>query len=276
VVHCTWNTFELEDFGLHATDNDERFFNSPQTVENIKRNLTSKLRNALTDVNGGDVYRSVDVIKVVVKQLKGYKDFTMEQAGTLTKSTATAVRQIIDEAAGSASQLCERNDKILGSLYIRTDPATGHKFQVMNSAGKQTNAVLACLSWMNENAKNFVDSRTHGMDESTKLRFFNALQNLAFSTENNLEMITMSQLARDKLTQYGWTFEDEVKRLLAGLILISINKNEQHVKSVAANFRKPMRRRATQHGNVNHHESVPAAETNVQDADGDVTRADGN
>lgn len=150
------------------------------------------------------------------------------------------------------SQLCERNDKVLGSLYIRTDTTTGHECQVMSSAGKHTSAILACLNGMHENVKDFVDKRTHGMNESTKLKFFNALQNIAFSTDKSLDMISLLQLAREKFTQRAWTFPDEVKKLLAGLIVIGINKNEQHVKSVAANYRKPGRRRAPENTNATH------------------------
>ncbi len=107
VLHCTWNTFELEDFGMYMTDIGARYFNSSLAVEDIKRNLTSKLQTALIDTSGGSAYRPVDFIKLVVKQLKGFADLKSEEAGTLTKSTVTALREIIDEAAGSTSQLCE-------------------------------------------------------------------------------------------------------------------------------------------------------------------------
>jgi len=57
----------------------------------------------VTDPSGGDAYRSVDVIKMVVKQLNSFQDFTGKQAGALTQSTMQAMRDIYDEAAGTNS-----------------------------------------------------------------------------------------------------------------------------------------------------------------------------
>ena len=92
----------------------------------------------LTDISGGETYRSVDIIKVVLKQLKGFLGFKKEHAGALTKSAVTAVKIICDEAAGTSSLLTERKDKIIGSVYIRTNPNTSQKYQVVR---KLTNAM---------------------------------------------------------------------------------------------------------------------------------------
>ena len=135
VIHCTWNTFELEDLGFELTDIRSKYFNSSQAVADIKKLVLEHLRTALTDPSGGNVYREVDVIKVVVKQLKGFMDFTSEQAGSLTISTMRAVRQICDEAAGQDSKLIHRKDKIQGTSYIRIHPA-GHKFYLLYTPAK--------------------------------------------------------------------------------------------------------------------------------------------
>ena len=76
---------------------------------------------ALTDMTRDNTYRPVDVIKMVVKQLKGFAGFKGEHAGTLTKSVVTALQAICDEYAGSNSILSERKDKNIGSMYIRTN-----------------------------------------------------------------------------------------------------------------------------------------------------------
>jgi len=191
VIHCTWNTFEVEDIGFTAVPFSSKYFNTRQTIADIKVTVLNQLRTAVTEPSGGDAYRSVDVIKMVVKQLKSYQNFTGKQAGALTHSTMQAMRDICDEAAGPNSTLCERKDKVLGSVYIRTQPATGQKFQVISSTGKQTNAMLCCLNWMHENARDFVDKRTTFMDENTKLRFFERLQSMAASPENRMEHLIL-------------------------------------------------------------------------------------
>jgi len=199
----------------------------------------------VTEPSGADAYRSVDVIKVVVKQLKSFEDFTGKQAGALTQSAMQAMRSICDEAAGPNSTLCQRNDKVLGSVYIRTQPATGQKFQVMRSSGKQTNAMLSCMNWMHENAPDFVQQRAAFMDENTKLRFFERLQFMAESPENRLEHLILSERAREQLAGVAMHFADRsMKCMLGYLILIAINKNEQRVKAVAANYRKAVTRKS--------------------------------
>ena len=73
----------------------------------IKKSLLENLGAALTDMSGGETYRNVDVIKVVVKQLKGFEGFKNVHAGALTKSAVTAVKRICDDAAGSNSLLTD-------------------------------------------------------------------------------------------------------------------------------------------------------------------------
>jgi len=157
VIHCTWNIFTVEDVGCYMTILNSKYYNSEQTVMNIKEGLMDNVRVALTDMTGGDKYRPVDVIKIVAKQLKGFGAFKGEHAGALTKAVVTALRVVCDESAGSHSILSERKDKILRSLCVRTNPATSQKFQVISSAGKLTNAIMSCFKWMSENAKSFED-----------------------------------------------------------------------------------------------------------------------
>jgi len=146
VVHCTWNTFELEDIGFKPSTCSRQYSKSEQTVTDIKQTLLRHLQTALTDPSGGDLYRPVDVVKMVAKQLKAFQTFTRKQAGALTQSTIKALQAIYDDAAGTNSQLCEQNNKVQGSVYIRTQPSTGHKHQVSSSTGKLTNAMMSCLN----------------------------------------------------------------------------------------------------------------------------------
>ena len=80
------------------------------------------------------------------------------------------MKLICDVLIGMNSKLCDRHDRILGSMYCRT--STIHhcerKFQVVNSTGKHTNAVLWCLSWMKQNLRDFVEHRREIVSEAEK------------------------------------------------------------------------------------------------------------
>jgi len=245
VVHSTWNTFELEDLGLELTGLRSMQYNSQQTINDIRQTLLTHLDTALTDPSGGGVYRPVEVIKMVVKQLKDFMDFTRKHAGALTNSTLQALQGICDDAAGSNSTLSRGTDKKLGSVYIRTQRETGHKFQVLRSTGKLTNAMLACINWMHENAKDFVESRTAFMNEQTKLAFFTHLQTLAKSSQNQLEHLVLSERVRTKLSTGEFhAIHHPCKSMLAYLILVGVNVNEQRIKAIAANYRRAPARQA--------------------------------
>jgi len=241
VLHCTWNMFVLEDFGLYPSDVEERLYSDPRTATFIKKCLIDKLGTALTDTTGADVYHKVDHIKIVVKQLKGFKKFTHGMAGKLTDAAASAAKQICEDAAGKNNQLSERHDKIIGATYIQTDLTNGHKFQMVRSAAKHTNAMLSCLRWMNDNARDFVTKRTYSLNQPEKLKFFYALQDVACSPCNRLEMLEVSQQVKNKMIPDAWDMEDASKCLLADLILIGMNKNQSHVQSVAKNYRRVLR-----------------------------------
>jgi len=241
VLHCTWNFFELEDFGEYDSCLEGLQYREDRTIRIVRSTFNEQLLAALTDMTGGALYKPVDHIKIVVKQLKGFQrtGFTGEKAGKLTEATVNAMKEICKESVGANSQECDRNDKILGRLYIQTNLTTGQKYQVLRSAGKQTNAMVSCLNWMMDNAKSFVDDRTNAMAEGDKLKFFIMLQQLACSADDRIEMIQLSRQAKRKLVLEGYSMSDNTKSFVADLILIGINKNEQHIKSVAANYRKP-------------------------------------
>ena len=83
-------------------------YKEKSTVKKIRSTLPDELQTALTDTSAGDMYKPVDHIKMVVKQLKGFKAFTKKQAGTLTNSTSDALKQLCDESAGTDSHLCDQ------------------------------------------------------------------------------------------------------------------------------------------------------------------------
>jgi len=264
VLHVTYNLTQLENFGVYPSDVCGRFFKDQSTVEAIKRTLDPELSIALKDVTGSNLYRPVDHIKVIVKQLKNYKDFTGEHAGTLTRATAAAMEQICDECAGSDSQLSQRKDAF-GRLYIRTKISTGQKFQVILSNGKQTNAILSCINWMTENATSFLQKRTSQVDTDVKVKFFNALQDLACSQRNRFEMIELSEHAKQKLIDVSWKLEVHDHMMLADIILIGISKNQQVLKSIASNYRVTTPRFAS---------TVPVVSSDIEDGPQDDSTSD--
>jgi len=239
VIHCLWNVFELEDFGQFESHLDDKFYRSQEVINQIKNNLDPSLKTALTDMTGSDLYHEVDHIKMVVKQLTGFREFTNEQAGSLTHATVTAMKQLCDESVGTNSQLCDRYDKIVGTLYIQTNIANKQKYQVIRSNGKHTNAILSCLEWFREHAKRFVQTRSNVMAQDEKLLFFLSLEEVACSEDvNRLEMLQLSQNVKNKFNMESVALTDQSRIMLADLILIGMNKNQQHVKSIASNFRK--------------------------------------
>jgi len=207
VLHCTWNMFELENFGAYPMDiGRDMTLDSASTVNLIKSMLDPELQTALTDMTGGDLYSPVEHIKIVVKQLKGFQviKFSSKEAGALTNSTTKAMRDICVAAVGDNRQTVDRNDKFFGRLYIETNLSTGHRFQVMRSAGKQTSAILACPNWMAEHAKDFIVDRTLQLGGGLQLRFFQELENVASSETDILEMIRLAPVAKNKLVPGVW------------------------------------------------------------------------
>jgi hypothetical protein len=242
VLHCTWNMFVVENLGYYDSQLEGRFFKDMSTPYAIKDGIDDDLKRALRDYSGLPLYAGVDHIKVVVKQLTGYSEFNLSniQAGTLTDATTKAMKIVCDETIGPNSQLCDRRDKVLGSMYIRTHKITGQKYQVIRSTGKHTNAMLSCLEWMKEHLADFVTERREMLNENEKLIFFDAIRELAHSEGNRIEMLQFSDVAKTKLRSDDVNMvHPTTKRNLADLILVAISKNQQHVKAIAANSRQP-------------------------------------
>ena len=190
-------------------------------------------------------YDAVDHIKVVVKQTSGHSDLnlTNEQAGALTDATTKAMKGLCDSVMGVDSKLYEHRDRIRGSQYIRTSTVhRDRKFQIVNSTGKHTNAVLSCLSWMQQNFKDFVENRRKFFSDIEKRKFYDAMQSAAQSGEPSMEMLQMTDYVKNKilsayvlaLTQTDRNFS----RNIADLILIAMSKNQQHVKAISVNLRQ--------------------------------------
>jgi len=169
-----------------------------------------------------------------------------KEAGSLTDSTTRAMKRICDGVIGKNSKLVDRRDRILGSMYVRTSTVhRDRKFQVINSTGKHTNAVLSCLSWMRQNLRDFVENRREILSEDEKMIFFDAIWKLAYSSGKSMEMLQLSDTVITKLCSQQLADQMHADRTLsrniADLILISISKNQQHVKAIAANSQKKHR-----------------------------------
>ena len=248
VLTCRWNTFVLENLGCFNSHLRNQYYKDPSTVEAIKRNIMDcdDLWSGLSDFEGSpSSYDPVDHIKVVIKQLTGHTDLGLsnKESGALTESTTKAIKLICDDVMGVNSKLFQRQDRVLGSIYSRTSEFhRDRKFQVVNSTGKHTNAVVSCLSWMKENLKDFVEKRREILNESEKNKFFAAILDTANSTGNSLGMLQLCDTVTTKLCS------QEVERLMdtdstfgrniADIVLIAMSKNQQNVKAIAANSRK--------------------------------------
>jgi ribosomal silencing factor RsfS len=77
------------------------------------------------------------------------------------------------------------------------------------------------------------------MSQDEKLLFFLSLEEIACSEDvSRLEMLQLSQSVKNKFNTESVALSDQSRIMLADLILIGMNKNQQHVKSIASNFRK--------------------------------------
>jgi hypothetical protein len=241
VINCAYNTFTIENLGMFRSYLENRFYKSESTVFEIAIALKRVLSVPLFNWDGGEEYASVDCIKLVVKQLTEFDECALDRltAGTLTKSTNRAMKKICDEVMGKTSILSDRRDRACGSIYVRTDRASGKSCQVVSSTGKHTNVLLSALNWFNDHLPGFVGKRKLTLNEGEKKLFFNALRNVAKTGKNQLEMLNLSETAKRKLASEDVAFRLSINiRNFADLILVAINKNQQHVKAVAASYRK--------------------------------------
>jgi len=249
VLQSTWNMFVFENFGWFDSNLEGRFYKDQSTVSYIVENVgrQTDLTAALRCFDGDATYEKVSHIKIVVKQLTGHTDLALKniEAGALTDSTVKAMKCICDSVMGPSSKLLERRDKVLGSRYVRTRTEFDTKHQVVSSTGKHTNAVLSCLEWMKQNLPDYVKTRREFLNETEKRVFYDALLNLASSQENRLEMLQMSGQVKAKMLSNALSDkiqqDTEFKRNIADLVLISMSKNQQHVKAIAANSSKKTR-----------------------------------
>jgi len=243
----------FENFGYFNSRLRNSYYKDVSTVSAIKANMAEcdDLWVALSVFDGNEIYDTVDHIKVVVKQLTGHTALGLknEEAGALTDATTRAMKRICDGVIGVNSKLCDRRDRVLGSMYCRTSTVhRDRKFQIVNSTGKHTNAVLSCLSWMKQNLRDFVDERRETLSEGEKRMFFGAMLNVAHSSERCMEMLQLSDIVKTKLCSNEVGIKAECDktfaRNIADLVLIAMSKNQKHVKAVAANSRKT---KITQH-----------------------------
>jgi hypothetical protein len=256
----SWNGFLVEGMGSYkwrGLDTNARFLDhayAQKIASSISLNQDSASRPlavALRRFDGDDLYARVDHIKVVVKQQTTFHErylCTRREAGAFTNATVAAMQLVCDKVMDkSKSDKLTRKDKKTGWVYMRTRRDDGTKYQITRSTGKHTNAVMCCLAWFRENLKDFVEQRRLILKEWEKGAFFQALRKAAKAGESRLELIEFSDVVRDFLASK----DDAVRfsknhRNLADCVLISLSKNQQHVKSVASNYRKPRNQQRTQ------------------------------
>ena len=244
VLNCTWNRFRLEDVGIYDSRLQNRFFGCEETKNIILDGMDVNLKLALTDpngisANGTIVYNEVDHIKMIVKQVQGLKMYNLENhaAGKLQDQVYSTMKELASNACSpNSAKPVEKNDKHNGHIYYRIDVASGKKFQVIKSTGKHLNAVQVFYEWAKDHMKSCFEKRTIAVNQEEKSIFFEALKQIAFSGESSLDMLQISDFAAAKLV--GTKFDRDQEKLLADLILLAINHNQQPVKGIAANYRK--------------------------------------
>jgi len=159
---CQWNTFLCENYGCFRSSFRSLHYKDLSTAERIKKfTQCNELWTALSDFDGRpSTYSAVNYIRVVVKQLTRHTQLalTNAEASALTEATTKAMKLTCDYMMCPNSTLYERRDGDRCVTYSRTFKfQTERKFQVLNSSGKHTNAVLCFVSWMIENIKDFVE-----------------------------------------------------------------------------------------------------------------------
>lgn len=178
------------------------------------------------------MYSRTDFIKVVVKQITARVCYQLDRkaAGALTESASKAFKLLCDEVVGPESSLVNRTDKIIGSMYSRTDKANGRKYQVLKSAGKHLNACLSILQFTKDYLYEFITQRRKTMTKDEMQIFFSTLLQRATSDNNRIDMLEISSVAKKKLVSFQ-SVKPSIKKHLADLILIGLNKNQQNVKA---------------------------------------------
>jgi len=89
---------------------------------------------------------------------------------------------------------------------------------------------------MLEHAKQFVDKRLFNLSIPERMKFYLSLEELAKSPDNTMGMLQMSELAKE--TMNGALLDGNSQSLIADLVLIGVDTNQQHVRAVASNYRR--------------------------------------
>jgi hypothetical protein len=252
VLSCTWNSFVCESIGAYHWRSvvekdyylDESFIDRIVTSIN-NSNECEELRTALTCMDASNFFSATNHIKVIVKQQTTFQPrgiTTNEEAGSLTIACVRAMRKLCDNVMSDKSLLIYQHSKQTGVLYMRSNRDSGLKMQVTQSTGKHLNAILCFLNWFRENMPQYVEQRRLLLHENEKCQFFHALQQIALNGNNHLELLQLSDHCREFLASDNELVRcDDHIRNFADLILMTVSKNQQHVKAVASNYRSRKR-----------------------------------
>ena len=97
VLNCTWNLFTIENVGVYESKLVANVpYKSTLTVDGIAEALDRGLSDALRQPQQSSMYAQVEVIKVIVKQIRedASTGLTPAAAGALTNSTVDAMKKI--------------------------------------------------------------------------------------------------------------------------------------------------------------------------------------
>ncbi len=251
-MECVLNRFVIQDLGVYRANLSKETFADEHTVELISKRLHPLLLKAVSEFDTSvDYLTQTGYIKVIVKQLKSCARTNMspKAAGALTNSTVNAMTRICDAACPN-STLSVSNNKKTGWRYSRTCRVTGKRIEVLRSSGKHLNAILSCLQWMKSNVADFVRDRPMRMNEESRLKFFNTLREVAFSSPlgdesddgmRRLEGIYLSLHVVSQLKFGEGQSSQGTKKTLADLILIGLHNNQQYVSAISTSYRKSSR-----------------------------------
>jgi hypothetical protein len=186
-----------------------------------------------TDYHTG---KCVNLINIIVKQLKGIAFFHLTDAGWLTQATSDAVKSLLVNYAGNIK---ESLDKYQGKTQTFT-MENGSTYHLNKSMGKHINAILTVMDWMKTNHPAFVKNRPLYLDVKHKISFFRTLQEVSKSSPDDygyhqIEKLRIGPSAVDKFQNKVFTISCAIS--LANLILIGLNKNEQYVNAISVNYR---------------------------------------
>ena len=244
-TECLHNQITIQDFGVRDLDLDRGNYSDDRTVNTIHASLPENLYFALNKFESHYcVLNSTKYIKVVVKQLKQNtaQKLSGKAAGALTNATVKAMTTTCDRLLPSGTLRVE-NNKQAGWSYSRKCDSSGQQFVVMRSSGKQLNAILSCPQYMKSNMPNFVRDRPLRISKDDMASFFEALRQIALTTTDfnsaHLESIRLSSRVIERLKFFEGMSSSFVKNILADLILIALNNNQQYIRGISDNYRRP-------------------------------------